>query len=178
MRTRFAADGLSARTCRNMPFGMISVRECKLAVNAVSEKVCELFQAAEALSLSSQLAGQAYFITNDDPRPFWEFVGQVLEGFGFPPKQRPHIWLPYYILMFIALACQYIVIPLAKPFKALELSFTPSAVTIAACTRQLSCRKAKEHFGYAPQVSIQHAQQLCFKGMPDLKYQVKGQKHK
>ena len=126
-------------------------------------------QAAEALELKSQLAGQAYFITNDDPRPFWEFVGQTLEGFGFPAKQRPHIWLPYYLIMFIALICQYLVAPLVKPFKAIELAFTPSTVTLAVCTRQLSCKKAKEHFQYAPRVSITKAQELCFRGMPALK---------
>ena len=157
---------------------------CRVAVqdsglSATSQHLthfCLLLQAAEALSLESQLAGQAYFITNDDPRPFWQFVDQALEGFGFPPKQRPHIWLPYYMLMFIALLSQYIIIPLVKPFKTLELSFTPSAVTIAVCTRQLSCRKAQEHFEYAPCVSVEQAQSLCFKGMPELRFEAAGKK--
>ena len=133
-------------------------------------------QAAEALDLKSQLAGQAYFITNDDPRPFWEFVGQTLEGFGFPAQQRPHIWLPYYLIMFIALVCQYLVAPLMKPFKTIELAFTPSTVTLAVCNRQLSCKKAKEHFDYSPQVSIKEAQQLCFRGMPELKCNAAGKR--
>jgi sterol-4alpha-carboxylate 3-dehydrogenase (decarboxylating) len=45
-------------------------------------------QAAEALSEDSPLAGRAYFITNDDPRPFWGFMGDVCQGLGY---QRPHI---------------------------------------------------------------------------------------
>ncbi|KAL3143603.1 hypothetical protein ABBQ38_002400 [Trebouxia sp. C0009 RCD-2024] len=134
-------------------------------------------QAAEALSLESQVAGQAYFITNDDPRPFWEFVGQTLEGFGFPPQQRPHIWLPYYVIMFIALICQYLIIPMVKPFKALEIAFTPSTVTLSVCTRQLSCNKAKEHIGYAPRVSIKHAQELCFRNMPELRCNAAEKRH-
>ena len=48
-------------------------------------------QAAEALlegGSSSALAGKAYFVTNDDPRPFWGFMGDLCEGLGYG---RPRI---------------------------------------------------------------------------------------
>ena len=48
-------------------------------------------QAAEALleaGPSSALAGKAYFVTNDDPRPFWGFMGDLCEGLGYG---RPRI---------------------------------------------------------------------------------------
>ncbi len=45
-------------------------------------------QAAEALSLTSPLAGQAYFVTNNEDRTFWGFMGDLCEGLGYG---RPRI---------------------------------------------------------------------------------------
>lgn len=48
-------------------------------------------QAADALAeggAQSAVAGKAYFVTNDDPRPFWGFMGDLCEGLGYG---RPHI---------------------------------------------------------------------------------------
>jgi hypothetical protein len=36
-------------------------------------------QAAEKLVLGSPVAGRPYFITNDEPRPFWEVLGDICE---------------------------------------------------------------------------------------------------
>lgn len=30
------------------------------------------------------MAGQAFFVTNDAPLPFWDFLSAVLTGFGYP----------------------------------------------------------------------------------------------
>ncbi len=30
------------------------------------------------------VAGQAFFVTNDAPLPFWDFLAAVLTGFGYP----------------------------------------------------------------------------------------------
>ena len=94
----------------------------------------------------------------------------MLEALGYPPKMRPHIKLPYFLIYFIALVMQYVVVPLVEPFKALTIQFTPTAVTLAACTRRISCRKAREHFGYAPKVSMKDAQQRSYKAFPELRY--------
>jgi sterol-4alpha-carboxylate 3-dehydrogenase (decarboxylating) len=128
------------------------------------------------LSLESQVAGQAYFITNDDPQPFWGFVGNMLEGLGYPPKMRPHIKLPYILVYVIALLMQSVIIPLVKPFKAMTVEFTPSAVTLAACTRRISCRKAREHFDYVPKVSMEEAQRISYQAFPELRYRPNGKK--
>ena len=47
--------------------------------------------AADALAPGGRLSGQAYFITNDEPRPFWGMMGDVCEGLGY---KRPSIHLP------------------------------------------------------------------------------------
>ena len=41
--------------------------------------VARTHQAAEKLVLGSPVAGRPYFITNDEPRPFWEFLGDICE---------------------------------------------------------------------------------------------------
>lgn len=46
-------------------------------------------EAAEALEgPDCPLGGRAYFVTNDEPRTFWGFMGDVCEGMGYP---RPHV---------------------------------------------------------------------------------------
>lgn len=133
-------------------------------------------QAAEVLSLESQVAGQAYFITNDDPQPFWGFVGNMLQGLGYPPQMRPHIKLPYFLVYVIALLMQYVIIPLVKPFKAMTVEFTPTTVTLSACTRRISCRKAREHFDYVPKVSMEEAQKMSYQAFSELRYRPNGMK--
>lgn len=41
---------------------------------------CMCIQLGEAPGV----AGQAYFVTNDAPLPFWDFLSDVLTGFGYP----------------------------------------------------------------------------------------------
>lgn len=88
----------------------------------------------------------------------------------YPASMRPHIKLPYFLIYFIALLMQYVIIPLVKPFKALSIEFTPSAVTLAVCTRRISCRKAREHLGYVPKVSMKEAQLRSCQAFPELRY--------
>jgi len=33
--------------------------------------------------VGSPVAGQAFFITNQEPVPFWTFTGDLLEGLGY-----------------------------------------------------------------------------------------------
>lgn len=48
------------------------------------------------------VAGQPFFITNGDPRPFWTFLGTFLGSLGYPPKSLPHIHLPFWLIVAIA----------------------------------------------------------------------------
>jgi hypothetical protein len=48
-------------------------------VVALNMGVAHTHQAAEKLVLGSPVAGRPYFITNDEPRPFWEFLGDICE---------------------------------------------------------------------------------------------------
>lgn len=65
-----------------------------------------MIQAAKALSTKPSVAGQAYFITNDDAQPFWRFLGDFLEPLGYG---RPRIKLPFYPILMLAMIFEYLV---------------------------------------------------------------------
>ena len=93
-------------------------------------------------------AGRPYFITNGDPRPFWGFMGDLLEGLGYG---RPHIKLPFYPLFLIACVVAWVSAALRAVGVAVPPSdFTPARLRIAAATRRLSCAAAGKAFGYRP----------------------------
>ena len=104
-------------------------------------------QAAEAMAQAepSKLAGQAYFITNQDPKPFWGMLGDVCEGLGYA---RPSIHLPWLLVFLIALVFEYVIRPLLRPIVALNSDFTVSRILIASANRTFSCEKARRDFGY------------------------------
>jgi sterol-4alpha-carboxylate 3-dehydrogenase (decarboxylating) len=52
------------------------------------------------------VAGQAFFITNDDARPFWGMLGDLLAGLGYG---RPRIKLPFWLIFTLAAIFEYLV---------------------------------------------------------------------
>ena len=82
-------------------------------------------QAADALAAPRPAcAGKAYFITNAEPRPFWGFLGDLLEPLGY---QRPIKKLPWRLIFLIAVLVE-LIIWLLKPFKVLIHKLTPREV--------------------------------------------------
>lgn len=110
-----------------------------------------VLQAADKLSAGSPVAGQVFFITNQDPVPFWEFTGDLLSGLGYP---RPHIRLPYLPILLIAMLFEYVIRPLLKPFKELSTDFTVFRVRLVTRQRAFSADKARRLLGYVPKVPL------------------------
>ena len=108
--------------------------------------------AAEKLkSSTSPIAGRPFFVTNDAPRPFWTFMGDLLEPLGYG---RPHIRLPFWPLYTVSLLVAW-VSALLRPIVALPTTdFTPMRITISAATRRLDCGAAKRELGYVPRVGV------------------------
>ncbi len=99
--------------------------------------------------------GKAYFITNDDPRPFWGMMGDICEGLGY---QRPRIHLPLHLIMAIAYFMQYVVIPLLTLFgKNVDVDLTPFRIAVSSVNRTFSCARARKDLGYVPRTSMQDA---------------------
>jgi sterol-4alpha-carboxylate 3-dehydrogenase (decarboxylating) len=107
--------------------------------------------AARLASAASPIAGRPFFITNDAPRPFWTFMGDLLEPLGYG---RPHIKLPFWPLYVVSVVVAWLS-ALLRPLVALPTTdFTPMRITISAATRRLDCGAAKRELGYAPRVSV------------------------
>ena len=52
--------------------------------NCVSAHLC----AANAIKQNSQVAGKAYFITNGEPLPVWDFINGILKAACLPPVEK------------------------------------------------------------------------------------------
>jgi nucleoside-diphosphate-sugar epimerase len=101
----------------------------------------------------SNAAGRAFFITNDDPRGFWEFIGDIVVPLGY---QGPCIHMPFWFVFLIACIMSYIVAPLASLLgRHIETDMTPSRAVIATTNRTFSCNEAKKVLGYVPHVSYE-----------------------
>lgn len=133
-------------------------------------------QAADALSLNSKLAGQAYFITNHEPVNHWGFFNDVLKGLGFPAALRPHKHLPFFLILMVSFIFEYIIKPVSKPFKQVSTEFTPNRIRIVAYDRLFSVGKATSHFGYVPQISVEEGLRRTIDAADYLRYHAKNKK--
>ncbi|CDF34730.1 unnamed protein product [Chondrus crispus] len=110
-------------------------------------------KAAEHLTIGSPVAGQAYFITNDETTLFWEQCGVILGGLGYPV---PATKIPFAVCFFIAVLLEvilFILSPIYKPRK--PPTFSRQRVSLLTSHRKISCEKAKKDFGYTPKVSME-----------------------
>lgn len=94
--------------------------------------------------------GKAYFISNCEPRLFWEFCGDVVEALGY---ERPKFGLPFVLIYPLAVLVAGIV-KLLEPIKKIDSVFTPSRIKIATRNRYFDNSRAKSLLGYAPQVAL------------------------
>lgn len=108
-------------------------------------------QAADKLAPGSELAGQAMFVTNQEPVPFWGFTGDLLEGLGYA---RPHIKLPLLLILCVAMLFEYVIRPALAPIKQLSTDFTVFRVRIVTRQRAFSCDKARRLLGYVPDTPL------------------------
>lgn len=110
-------------------------------------------QAAEHLVPGSKVAGQAYFITNDETTLFWSQCGVILGKLGYP---KPSVSIPFALCYVIATIVELILLLLSPMYKpARPPTFTRHRVMLLNTHRQLSCAKAKRDFGYKPAVSME-----------------------
>lgn len=124
--------------------------------------------AADALAThGSAVAGKAYFITNNEPRPFWTMMGDMCEGLGYA---RPRIHLPVLLVMFIAMVFEYVIMPLLRMLgKEVRSDFTVNRILIATTNRTFSTARAQKDFAYAPQLGMREAIAKTLASFPDMR---------
>jgi len=106
--------------------------------------------ASDKLRTATVVAGKAYFITNDEPIPFWDMPIFVYKSFGYP---APRIRVPFLLAYYLSLVVDLFVW-LLSPFIALKPTFTSFRISIAGCHRTYNISRAKNDLGYRPRVSL------------------------
>ena len=116
----------------------------------VQNLIDALLAADQSLSLESAIAGQAYFITNGEPMPFWDFVRKVIERLELPPLRGK---IPHQIV--------YAIAAVKEGFDTLrggtispEDGLTRFAIRYMCTHHYFSIDKARRDFGYEPKVSV------------------------
>ncbi len=104
--------------------------------------------ACDQLLKSPDVAGQVYFITQDEPIHLWEFVNDLLEGFDLPPVNRRVSTKMAYALAGISEVI----------YRKLSLKGEPRLTRFLAgqlaCSHHFDISKAKRDLGYFPKVSM------------------------
>lgn len=105
--------------------------------------------AFERLHPQSKIAGKAYFISNDDPRPVHEMINLLVEAMGYPPAQRT---VPAFLAMAVA--------TIVEGFYRLRNSAEEPPLSRFIVQQVLKARwfninAAKRDLGYQPLVSIE-----------------------
>jgi nucleoside-diphosphate-sugar epimerase len=104
--------------------------------------------------------GQAFFINNDEPVPFWGVMGDICEGLGYG---RPYIRLPSWLMMMMAVVAVW-----AGRLFGVTPDLNPMRVRVCSVERTLSCAKAKKLLGFAPLVDIQTGIARTLASFPEL----------
>jgi len=131
----------------------IGTRECLVDTAYIDNAADAHLLAADRLSPDSPLAGKRYFISNDDPRPLWDIVNQILATADVPPVEKTiPPWLAYgagWLMEAVYGLFRIKDEPRMTRFLARELS-TAHWFDVSAATRDL---------GYEPKVSIEEGMQ-------------------
>jgi sterol-4alpha-carboxylate 3-dehydrogenase (decarboxylating) len=115
-------------------------------INAVHAHIL----AAEALSDDSPVAGECYFVTNGEPRRFWDFINRVLQETGCVGPTKS---IAYRVAYGFAYSME-LVHWLVSPVVSFRPTITRHMVCTMSCDHWFTHSKATRHFGYRPIVSL------------------------
>jgi nucleoside-diphosphate-sugar epimerase len=105
--------------------------------------------AADRLQPGAQIAGKAYFITNDEPVPLWEMVDRILAAGGLPPVRGR---VSADVARMIGIGCE-------KLWGVLKLSGEPPMTRFVAnelsTAHWFDISAAKRDLGYSPEITIE-----------------------
>ena len=117
----------------------------------ISNLIDAMLLADEKLVPGSPVAGSAYFITNGEPMPFWDFVKQVLARLSFPPIRYR---APHQLVYGIAAIKEGIDTLRGGTLNA-ENGLSRFAVRYMCTHHYFDINKARRELGYDPKVSMQ-----------------------
>ena len=100
----------------------------------------------------SCISGQAYFITNGEPMPFWDFVRAIVKRLDLPAMSDTAI--PHQPILALAYAKEWFDTYIRGGTVGVEDGFTPFAISYMCTHHYFSIDRAKKDLGYHPKVSI------------------------
>lgn len=109
-----------------------------------------LVLADDRLAVDPSLGGRAWFITNGEPIPFWNFVDRVLVASGMPPIRGR---IPYGVAYAAAAVAERMNALLGRGTGP-ENGFTRFAIRYMCTHHYFSIERAQRELGYQPAVSI------------------------
>lgn len=116
----------------------------------VDNLIDALLIAGDRLEPGAAIGGRAYFITNGEPMPFWDFVKKVLARLGFPPIRYR---LPHQLIYGIAAIKEGIDTLRGGTLDA-EDGLTRFAIRYMCTHHYFNIDRARHELGYDPKVSI------------------------
>ena len=99
------------------------------------------------------VAGEAFFITNDDPIPFRYFVRAIGSAAGHPVKPQDVWVIPKSVGLSMALIAEWII--WISSLGKSRSTMTRSGIRYSCLTRTYCIDKAKTRLGYKPRVSME-----------------------
>ena len=118
----------------------------------------------KAEGLDCVAAGEAYFITNGEPMPFWDFVRKVVNRLGFPPIKYT---VPKSLMYFIA-SIKEGIDNLKGGTLNTEDGLTRFAINYMCTHHYFSIEKARRDLGYNPAVSVAEGIEITCKHLEDI----------
>ena len=125
-------------------------------VDNLVDAVLLALDALAGQGLDSRAAGQAYFITNGEPIPFWDFVRQILAQLDFPPIKYK---VPGRLVYAIAAIKEGVDSLRGRTITA-EDGLTRFAIRYMCTHHYFSIDKARRELGYEPRISIRRGIEL------------------
>ncbi|MCH9684042.1 MAG: NAD-dependent epimerase/dehydratase family protein [Deltaproteobacteria bacterium] len=111
-----------------------------------------LLAAEERLEPGSPIAGEAFFVTNGEPMPFFAFVSKVLAHLDLPPIRGR---VPYFVAYSVAAAKETWDTVVRGGTLNSEDGFSRFAVRYLCTHHYFDIGKAKRMLDWAPQVSLE-----------------------
>ncbi|KAF2478406.1 putative sterol-4-alpha-carboxylate 3-dehydrogenase, decarboxylating [Lindgomyces ingoldianus] len=117
-----------------------------------AKKLLDECNAKAAISSASQVSGEAFFLTNGDPWPFWAFSRTVAEKIGKPIADKDIWTIPLGVVCLFVKVLEWMTWVLTLGGQP---SITTNMLKYTAQVRTFSIEKAKQRLGYQPRVGME-----------------------
>ncbi|KAF2744702.1 NAD(P)-binding protein [Sporormia fimetaria CBS 119925] len=117
-----------------------------------AKKLWREARSATPVREDEQVSGEIFFVTNDEPWPFWDFVICVAREIGKPVEEKDVWHIPLSVMCFFVGLVEWVtwVVTLGgRP------GLTVNMVRYTVQTRTFDISKAKKRLGYQPKVGIE-----------------------